>query len=54
MADSQNNVGRFATRVQPAEQIDAGLRAYMLRVYNYMALALAITGVAALANRALS
>jgi uncharacterized protein len=48
MADSRNNAGRFATRVQPAEQIDAGLRAYMLRVYNYMALALAITGVAAL------
>ena len=29
--------------------IDAGLRAYMLRVYNYMALGLVITGVAALA-----
>ena len=27
--------------------IDAGLRAYMLRVYNYMALGLVITGVAA-------
>ena len=27
--------------------IDAGLRAYMLRVYNYMAAGLAITGVVA-------
>ncbi len=27
--------------------IDAGLRAYMLRIYNYMALGLAVTGVAA-------
>jgi uncharacterized protein len=32
-----------------AAVIDAGLRAYMLRVYNYMALGLVITGVAALA-----
>jgi FtsH-binding integral membrane protein len=31
-----------------AAVIDAGLRAYMLRVYNYMALGLAITGFAAL------
>jgi len=30
-----------------AAAIDAGLRAYMLRIYNYMALGLAITGVAA-------
>ena len=28
--------------------VDQGLRAYMLRVYNYMALGLAITGAAAL------
>jgi FtsH-binding integral membrane protein len=28
--------------------IDAGLRAYMLRIYNYMTLGLAITGLAAL------
>jgi FtsH-binding integral membrane protein len=31
-----------------AEIIDAGLRAYMLRIYNYMAVGLAITGLAAL------
>ncbi len=30
-----------------AAVIDAGLRAYMLRVYNYMVLGLAITGIAA-------
>jgi len=34
--------------------IDAGLRAYMLRVYNYMVLGLAITGFAALAIYMLS
>lgn len=31
-----------------AAAIDAGLRAYMVRVYNYMMLGLAITGIAAL------
>jgi hypothetical protein len=35
-------------------EVDAGLRAYMLRVYNYMALGLAITGAAALAIYMLS
>lgn len=30
-----------------AAQIDAGLRAYMLRVYNYMASGLALTGIVA-------
>ena len=34
--------------------IDAGLRAYMLRIYNYMILGLAITGIAALAIYVLS
>ncbi|MBV6657764.1 MAG: Bax inhibitor-1/YccA family protein [Devosiaceae bacterium] len=34
--------------VQTAAGIDEGLRAYMLRVYNYMALGLAITGIAAM------
>jgi uncharacterized protein len=31
-----------------AYAVDAGLRAYMLRVYNYMALGVALTGLAAL------
>ena len=36
--------GVTATR----DEIDAGLRAYMLRVYNYMALGVAFTGIVAL------
>jgi uncharacterized protein len=39
--------GRPLTRAETTV-IDAGLRAYMLRVYNYMVLGLAITGFAAL------
>ncbi|MFZ1814953.1 MAG: Bax inhibitor-1/YccA family protein [Rhizobiaceae bacterium] len=38
--------GGVAGRVDA--EFDEGLRSYMLRVYNYMALALAVTGVAAL------
>ncbi len=30
-------------------QIDAGLRAYMIKIYNYMTLGLIITGVTAFA-----
>src|SRR5512135_3307318 len=39
--------GRAAGRVDAAA-VDAGLRAYMLRIYNYMSIGLAITGLAAL------
>jgi FtsH-binding integral membrane protein len=39
--------GRAAGRVDAAT-VDAGLRAYMLRIYNYMSIGLAITGMAAL------
>src|ERR1700746_2464718 len=39
--------GRPLTRAEAAV-VDEGLRAYMLRVYNYMVIGLAITGVAAL------
>jgi FtsH-binding integral membrane protein len=39
--------GRAAGRVDAAT-VDAGLRAYMLRIYNYMTIGLAITGFAAL------
>ncbi|ABD85775.1 Bax inhibitor-1/YccA family protein [Rhodopseudomonas palustris] len=39
--------GRAAGRVDAAA-VDAGLRAYMLRIYNYMTIGLAITGAAAL------
>ncbi len=42
---------RFGTRVvtarAPAAEIDEGLRSYMLSVYNYMALGLALTGLTA-------
>ena len=47
MSDFDRNVaarGGFADR---AAAVDAGLRAYMLRVYNYMAGAVALTGVVA-------
>jgi FtsH-binding integral membrane protein len=47
MSDFDRNVatqGRFADR---AAAIDAGLRAHMIRVYNYMAAAVALTGVVA-------
>jgi uncharacterized protein len=47
MSDFDRNVaarGGFADR---AATVDAGLRAYMLRVYNYMAAAVALTGVVA-------
>jgi FtsH-binding integral membrane protein len=39
--------GRAAGRIDTAT-VDAGLRAYMLRIYNYMSIGLAITGLAAL------
>jgi hypothetical protein len=50
MSDFDRNVaarGGFADR---AAVVDAGLRAYMLRVYNYMAAAVALTGVVAYAT----
>ena len=39
--------GRAAGRIDAAT-VDAGLRAYMLRIYNYMSIGLAITGLAAI------
>ncbi|MEI7790186.1 MAG: Bax inhibitor-1/YccA family protein [Alphaproteobacteria bacterium] len=42
MADFDNRIVRGATTV--ADTMDAGLRAHMLRVYNYMVGALALTG----------
>ena len=52
MSDFDRNVGaasydRPLSRAEAAV-IDQGLRAYMLQIYNYMALGLAITGLAAL------
>jgi uncharacterized protein len=50
MADFNRTTMPFGSPVSSAEAaaIDAGLRAYMLRIYNYMVLGLVITGVAAL------
>jgi FtsH-binding integral membrane protein len=52
MSDFNRNIGiaPFGGSMSRAEAaaIDAGLRAYMLHVYNYMVLGLAITGLAAL------
>ncbi|PCJ87255.1 MAG: hypothetical protein COA52_14395 [Hyphomicrobiales bacterium] len=53
MADlKRSNFGHMQGQAGTAAQIDAaideGLRAYMLKVYNYMAIGLALTGVAAL------
>jgi FtsH-binding integral membrane protein len=50
MADLRNYQARMAATGARADAgIDEGLRAYMIRVYNLMAIGLAITGVAALA-----
>lgn len=48
MSDFDRNVAArgFGTAARTAE-IDAGLRAYMLRIYNYMAAGVALTGVVA-------
>ncbi|MEM5470718.1 Bax inhibitor-1/YccA family protein [Hoeflea sp. AS60] len=49
MADFRNTNVRTANGAYAGTDIDAGLRAYMLRVYNLMAMGLGITGVAAYA-----
>lgn len=41
------NRGTVLNRSAAAEQVDQGLRSYMLRVYNYMTTGLALTGVVA-------
>ncbi|HSM94665.1 MAG TPA: Bax inhibitor-1/YccA family protein, partial [Rhizomicrobium sp.] len=43
MADYDNRVARASTTV---DYVDTGLRAYMLRVYNYMLAGLVVTGLA--------
>jgi len=48
MADFNNYQNRMAQgRAQSGAMIDQGLRSYMVKVYNLMALAVVITGVAA-------
>lgn len=50
---SSTTLGAPVSRAE-ADAIDAGLRAHLLRVYNYMTLGLAVTALAALAIYALS
>jgi FtsH-binding integral membrane protein len=49
MADYQNPTGRYVNpATATAGVIDEGLRAHMLRVYNYMVIGLAVTGLFAI------
>ncbi|GIL01495.1 MAG: membrane protein [Alphaproteobacteria bacterium] len=51
MADYRTNMARAGmTATGVRAEYDEGLRAYLLKVYNYMAIALALTGVAAFAT----
>ncbi|MEQ1951651.1 Bax inhibitor-1/YccA family protein [Mesorhizobium sp. CN2-181] len=54
MADLRNYQARVAAGSRADAAIDEGLRAYMLKVYNLMALGLAITGFAALGTMMLA
>jgi len=47
MADFQDRPLKHQATVTSAHEIDEGLRAYMLRIYNYMALGVGLTGVVA-------
>jgi len=50
MSDFDRNYAARSAPFGRAVAVDAGLRAYMLRVYNYMAIGVALTGVAAYAT----
>jgi FtsH-binding integral membrane protein len=55
MANYDNRATRYGSAVPAAAgAIDEGLRAHMLRVYNYMAIGLALTGIFAYGTYALS
>jgi FtsH-binding integral membrane protein len=47
MSDFDRNYAAARTGYADRAAVDAGLRAYMIRVYNYMAMALGLTGVVA-------
>jgi FtsH-binding integral membrane protein len=47
MAEYENNYGTATTRTHDGAVVDQGLRSYMLSVYNYMALGVALTGLVA-------
>ena len=46
--DKKGILGRAASAAQSTVAMDEGLRAYMLKVYNYMATGVLLTGVIAL------
>jgi len=48
MADYQDKQMNYGSATRSGVQYDEGLRSYMLGIYNYMALALGVTGVTAL------
>ena len=48
MSDYDRNAAARGIVVDSTTAVDAGLRAYMLRVYNYMAAGVALTGVVAM------
>jgi FtsH-binding integral membrane protein len=51
MADYRDQQARVGTTTaQSAAEYDQGLRSYMLGIYNYMSLALAVTGLTAMAT----
>ena len=50
MSDFNRNYAAARPGYADRAAVDAGLRAYMIRVYNYMAMALALTGVVAWAT----
>jgi uncharacterized protein len=50
MSNFDQNTAAPGTSADHAVAIDAGLRAYMLRVYNYMTIGVALTGLVAMAT----
>src|SRR6478736_6726761 len=47
MSDFDRNIATARAGYRPEVAIDAGLRAYMIRVYNYMTAGVALTGLVA-------
>jgi FtsH-binding integral membrane protein len=48
MSNYDQNTAAPDTPADRAVAVDAGLRAYMLRVYNYMAIGVGLTGLVAM------
>jgi len=48
MADFRENQVNYGATARTGVEYDAGLRSYMMGIYNYMAVALAVTGISAL------